>query len=88
MIRERGARALHRALERLLEWHPGLRAEEVTVHSPCIEGVGDYPRTDEHLAAADGVFIAGDAGGRFRGIVASMISGRYVAARIIQSAGR
>lgn len=81
---EEGALALFRALERLLERSPGLRRGPVTVYSPCIEGVGDYPVDDGHLAAAPGVWIAGDAIGRFRGIVASMISGRYAARRLLQ----
>ena len=80
---EEGALALERALERLLERSPGLRRGPVTVYSPCIEGVGDYPVDDGHLAVADGVWVAGDAIGRFRGIVASMISGRYAARRLL-----
>jgi hypothetical protein len=44
--------------------------------------VGDYPVDDGALQVAPGVWVVGDAVGRFRGIVASMISGRYVAARI------
>lgn len=77
---EEGALAVNRALERLLERSPGLRRGSVTVYSPCIEGVGDYPVDDGNLRAAPGVWIAGDLVGRFRGIVASMISGRYAAA--------
>ena len=75
-----GASALHRALQRLREWAPELVDAEV--HAPVIEGIGEYP-VDDALQIAKHVWIAGDACGRFRGIVASMVSGRYVARRII-----
>lgn len=71
-----GAHALHHALLRLRERVPALT--DATVHAPVIEGVGEYP-VDHGLEIADQIWIAGDACGRFRGIVASMISGRYVA---------
>ena len=73
-----GAAVVTRAIERFVARFPELAADPAAVvHVPCIEGVGDYPITDGALAAAAGVWIAGDAGGRFRGIVASMVSGRY-----------
>lgn len=75
-----GAAALWRAIGRLREWAPELT--EATVHAPVIEGVGAYP-VDDALSLAPHVWIAGDACGRFRGIVASMVSGRYVARRIM-----
>jgi flavin-dependent dehydrogenase len=74
-----GALSLHQALERLCDWHPPLREEPATIYSPCLEGVGDYPVTDGALSVAPGVSVVGDATGRFRGIVASMVSGRYAA---------
>ncbi len=77
---ERGAAALHRAVLRLRDWAPELTDAEI--HAPVIEGVGDYP-VDRDLQVADRLWIAGDACGRFRGIVASMVSGRYVARRLI-----
>ncbi|MBK9035547.1 MAG: hypothetical protein IPL61_30540 [Myxococcales bacterium] len=58
----------------------------VQVYGPAIEGVGDYPTDDGALAVAPGVWVAGDATGRFRGIVAAMVSGRYVARRILARA--
>lgn len=80
---EAGAAAMLRALARLGAWCPELaEAGDAVAHMPCIEGVGDYPDDDGALQAAPGVWLAGDGGGRFRGIVASMVSGRYVAARI------
>jgi hypothetical protein len=77
-----GAAALWRALLRLIEHCPPLRDPGTIVHAPCIEGVGDYPVDDGSLQLAPGIWIAGDAGGRFRGIVASLVSGRYAARRL------
>jgi hypothetical protein len=77
---ELGARAMWRALGCLQEWAPEL--SRATVYAPAIEGVGDYAVDDGSLQIAPNVWIAGDACGRFRGIVASMVSGRYVARRI------
>ena len=82
---ERGAAALWRGLLRLLEWAPELRAGGARVHLPCIEGIGDYPVADDSLRIAPETWVAGDAGGRFRGIVASMVSGRYAAIRAATS---
>jgi hypothetical protein len=80
----RGAALVARALARFVERFPVLATadRDATLHAPCIEGVGDYPVVDGHLEAAPGVFVAGDACGRFRGIVASMVSGRYVGLRV------
>jgi glycine/D-amino acid oxidase-like deaminating enzyme len=67
------------AIERLRRFAP---LDGAQLHAPVIEGVGDYPADDGALGVAPGVFVAGDACGRFRGIVAAMISGRYAATRI------
>ncbi len=75
-----GSAAMKRALDRLRAWAPELIDAEI--HAPVIEGIGEYP-VDDALQIAEHVWIAGDACGRFRGIVASMVSGRYVARRII-----
>ncbi len=83
-----GARALFRALERLLDFAPELADEpDAHAHAPCVEGVGDYPLDDGSLEVAPRVWVAGDAGGRFRGIVAAMVSGRYAARRLLARAG-
>lgn len=79
IVGEVGARLLDRALGHLWAFADLTGA---TVHAPAIEGVGDYPVDDGDLRIAPGVWIAGDAGGRFRGIVAAMISGRYAARRL------
>jgi hypothetical protein len=77
-----GAEVIWRGLSHLVARCPELRREPVRVHAPCLEGVGDYPVDDGSLQVAPGVWVAGDAGGRFRGIVASMVSGRYAALRL------
>lgn len=79
----RGADLLTVALGRFDAFCPELAGESVRVHAPVIEGVGDYPIDDGALGVAPGVYLAGDAGGRFRGIVAAMVSARYVARRIM-----
>ena len=81
-----GAELAYRAMKQLVGRYPGLLDAEVKVYSPCVEGVGDYAVDDGGLRVAEGVYVAGDACGRFRGIVASMVSGRYVAERLL--AGR
>jgi uncharacterized FAD-dependent dehydrogenase len=67
------------ALDRLRAFAPGIEAARV--YAPAIEGVGEYPLDDGALRVAPGVHVAGDACGRFRGIVAAMVSGRYAARR-------
>ena len=79
----RGAQLMTAALAHLTEFCPELAHEPARIHAPAIEGVGEYPVVDGALCAAPGIYIAGDASGRFRGIVAAMISGRYVAQKII-----
>lgn len=81
----RGAQAVTIARQRLEEFCPELAQLPGRVFAPALEGVGEYPVCDDFLQAADGVFVTGDAGGRFRGIVAAMVSGRYVARRILAS---
>lgn len=80
-----GAPHVRQALARLIHWCPALAHDhDAVAHLPCIEGVGDYP-DDTDLALTDDIWTAGDVCGRFRGIVASMISGRYVAASIARA---
>jgi hypothetical protein len=75
----RESELLDRALDRLRSFAP---LDGAQVFAPAIEGIGEYPTDDGTLAVAPGVWVAGDAGGRFRGIVAAMVSGRYVARQI------
>ena len=51
---------------------------------PTLEGIGWYPDVDGDLRLLDApAWVAGDACGLFRGIVASMISGHYAASAIV-----
>ena len=83
---EAGAQALTAARLQLEDFCPQIAQRDTQIYAPCLEGIGEYPICDGALQLAPGVWIAGDAGGRFRGIVAAMISGRYVAQRML--AGR
>lgn len=86
---DHGASLVVRAIDRFVARFAELRDDPAAmVHGPCIEGVGDYPITGDHLEAAPSVFVAGDACGRFRGIVASMVSGRYVGRRIVEASAK
>ncbi len=81
-----GAAVVADALGRFVERFPDLRDDRAAVvHGPCIEGVGDYPVSSDDLELAPGVLVAGDVCGRFRGIVASMVSGRYVGRQVTSS---
>ena len=83
---ERGAALVLHAIDRLLELCPDTRHDpRAVIHAPCIEGVGDYPVDDGALQVAPGVWVAGDLCGRFRGIVAGMVSGRYAALRLLRA---
>jgi uncharacterized FAD-dependent dehydrogenase len=58
---------------------------QYTLIGPTIEGVGEYPVTDDNLKVKDeNIWIGGDASGKFRGIVASMISGIYIAMQFVE----
>ncbi len=84
VLGERGASLVKVALSRFSE--ALMASDEVdvaAVHAPCIEGVGMYPSSDHDLRVADSVRVAGDVTGLFRGIVSSMVSGRYAAGSIL-----
>ena len=54
-----------------------------TLVGPSIEGVGLYPQVDDRLRVGPpGVWAAGDCAGVFRGLVAALVSGVYVAGQI------
>jgi phosphomevalonate kinase len=54
------------------------------IKGPTIEGIGYYPITDEYLKIPnEEMYVVGDSTGKFRGIVASMLSGAFVAAKLI-----
>jgi hypothetical protein len=67
-----------RGLSRLAAAYPGIRSDGTRLIGPTLEGVGWYPRVDGRLRLMDvPAWVAGDACGLFRGIVAAMISGHY-----------
>ncbi len=84
-----GAALLQQTLQRFLTAFPSLATDaSARLFAPCIEGVGDYALDDGSLCVAPGVWVAGDATGRFRGIVAGLISGRYAARRRLAAQAR
>jgi hypothetical protein len=73
------AEELREGLRRLCLLFGSIRsgAARLTAAGPTLEGVGYYPRTTG-LALEDWpVYFAGDACGRFRGLVAALVSGAY-----------
>jgi len=59
---------------------------EATLIGPTLEGIGWYPKVNGSLRLLDTpAWVAGDACGLFRGIVAAMISGHYAAASLTNS---
>ncbi len=68
-------------LAQLLTRFPRLNSPHVHLLGPTIEGVGEYPAVNENGELMDfpGVFVIGDSGGTYRGIVASMLSGYTLA---------
>ncbi|WP_306316276.1 MULTISPECIES: hypothetical protein [unclassified Streptomyces] len=69
-----------RGLGRLAAAYPEVDDSETRLVGPTLEGVGWYPDVDGDLRLIDvPAWVAGDACGLFRGIVAAMISGHYAA---------
>ena len=72
---------LRRGLDEFLEMCGAdldVDAHDLRLHGPTIEGVGDYPATLPSLRVPGApVHVVGDASGKFRGIVAAMVSGYY-----------
>jgi uncharacterized protein len=70
-------------LTRLAHRFPAVLDPDASLIGPTLEGVGWYPANDDTLQVPDiPAWMAGDACGKFRGIVASMISGYYAAGRV------
>ena len=62
---------------------------ELKIYGPTIEGIGEYPVVETDLQAGNlPLFVAGDAGGMFRGIVGAMVSGDYTARRALSTLQR
>ncbi|WP_437967358.1 FAD-binding protein [Sorangium sp. So ce260] len=78
-------RIMVRGLSHLAAAFPAIKDEETRLIGPTLEGVGWYPKVDGDLRLLDApAWIAGDACGLFRGIVAAMISGHYAAASALR----
>ena len=74
-----------RGLSHLVRAFPCLGTDKnARLIGPTFEGVGWYPNVDGDLRLSDvPAWVAGDACGLFRGIVAAMISGHYAAASVL-----
>lgn len=58
---------------------------EFIITGPTIEGVGEYPLTDSNLRVInENIWVVGDSTGKFRGIVASMLSGIFVSHQLLE----
>jgi uncharacterized FAD-dependent dehydrogenase len=67
-----------RGLSRLADEFPTIQDSGTRLIGPTLEGVGWYPEVNGELRLLDApAWVAGDACGLFRGIVAAMISGHY-----------
>ncbi|QIS08726.1 hypothetical protein [Nocardia arthritidis] len=72
-------------LRRLAAAFPAVRDERTVLIGPTLEGVGWYPKVDGDLRLTDApAWVAGDACGLFRGIVAALISGHYAASSVLR----
>lgn len=68
--------ALRKAVEVLGTKYPDLYSPETWIHSPAFEGLWRYPVVDDELRVTNWpIWVAGDCTGRFRGIVAALLSG-------------
>lgn len=77
-----------RGLSRLAARYPALRFNGASLIGPTLEGVGWYPNVDGDLRMVDSpAWVAGDACGLFRGIIAAMISGHYAADSALRELG-
>ena len=74
-----------RGLSRLAVAFPAIQDSGTRLIGPTLEGVGWYPRVDGELRLLDApAWVAGDACGLFRGIVAAMISGHYTGGSVLR----
>ena len=71
---------------KLVELDNGFLKSNAIIIFPCIEGVGYYPETNEHLESVshNNIWFAGDNVGSFRGIVPAFLSGYYVGEVILK----
>jgi hypothetical protein len=75
---------IHRGLAQLMRSYPDA-ATDATLIGPTVEGIGGYPVIGHDLQVPDmPCWVAGDATGIFRGIIAAMVSGYYVGLAVRQ----
>ncbi|MGV7960625.1 FAD-dependent oxidoreductase [Photorhabdus tasmaniensis] len=75
-------------LRNIIKRFPEIDHENTYIVGPTLEGVGWYPSLDGDLSletSPSPVWVAGDACGIFRGIVAAMISGHYAASSVLKT---
>lgn len=76
-------RDLLHGLGLLTEQFPTLLAHDTRIIGPSLEGVGEYPKLTNSLRVPHlPAWVVGDSTGKFRGIVAALVSGYYVAGQI------
>lgn len=59
-----------------------------TIYGPEVEYIGKYIKFDSGLSIDEGIWIAGDVSGQFRGLIAALISGIYCANQYVQQASQ
>lgn len=78
---------LAEGLRRLRDAFPTENIGTAVLIGPTLEGVGRYPSHDQRLRAAEGLWVAGDMTGSFRGLTAALVSG-HVAGSAARRTGR
>lgn len=59
-------------------------ANALEIAGPTIEGVGDYPIVNNQLETRhQGIYVAGDSLGLFRGLTGALLSGHYIGQQIM-----
>ncbi len=70
-------------LRRLVEHLGESSFSDALVHAPALEGLFEYPIVDRGLRVpGNRVWVAGDANGQFRGLVAALVSGYFAGLQI------
>ena len=79
------ARYIALGLTELKQHFPSLEnANALEIVGPTLEGVGDYPVVDNQLKTNhQGIYVAGDSLGLFRGLTAALLSGHYIGQQIM-----
>jgi uncharacterized FAD-dependent dehydrogenase len=84
--------AILQGTKQMLQTITGQSSYVIVVHGPCMEGAGAYPSSElpdlcrsPSLAKStpDRVFVAGDLGGRSRGLLQALVDGDMAAKRIM-----